>query len=346
YAEARTTLTQVWNQASAFDPLDLRLGLSAFSLAAVLSVQGDLLQAEALLQKAKAIFEAAGTMARDKLASTLDGIGLIRLEQGSFQESESLFQRALELNIQAHGAGDPWSAVNQRHLAELYLVMGKTSEAENAFRKAIASLRTRDATNPPSLASALEGLARICMMSGRLGEAERLINESLESKRHLAAEHPSRADSWMSLAILRRLQGDAARAEPLLRKALAIYEKSGDTHSASALAELAGIACEQKKLVIAERYMRQVLTLLEKQLGPDHGSVATASNWLANVYVAERKYSQAKVLAERSLAIQRAFYGANHPKVAETLALLASIDSKVSEAAAADSRSTKSTKRS
>jgi tetratricopeptide (TPR) repeat protein len=61
------------------------------------------------------------------------------------------------------------------------------------------------------------------------------------------------------------------------------------------------------------------LAIREKRLGPDHPSVATSLNNLAEVYRNQGRYGDADPLYRRSLAILERAFGRDHPLVASTL---------------------------
>ena len=115
-------------------------------------------------------------------------------------------------------------------------------------------------------------------------------------------------------------------AEPLMRRALAIYEKSyGIDHPdvARALNNLARLLQDTNRLAEAEPLMRRALAILEKSLGPNHPNVATALNNLAGLLQATNRLAEAEPLMRRALAIDEKSYGGDHPDVARALNNLA-----------------------
>ena len=80
----------------------------------------------------------------------------------------------------------------------------------------------------------------------------------------MTAPYPDVATGLNNLAMLYESQGKYAEAEPLYKRALAIYEKA---------------------------------------LGPDHPSVAESLNSLAGFYHAQGSYAEAKTLYRRALTI-------------------------------------------
>jgi tetratricopeptide (TPR) repeat protein len=128
------------------------------------------------------------------------------------------------------------------------------------------------------------------------------------------------------------------QAEPLMRRALAIGEKSyGPEHPnvATALNNLAQLLQATNRLEEAEPLMRRALAIGEKSYGREHPSVATALNNLAQLLQATNRLEEAEPLMRRALAIDEKSYGPEHPSVAirlNNLALLLQATDRLEEA--------------
>ena len=108
------------------------------------------------------------------------------------------------------------------------------------------------------------------------------------------------------MALLLRATKRFAEAEPLVRRALAISEKSfGPDHPNVALRlnDLAGLLKDTNRLGEAEPFVRRALEIAEKSFGPDHPTVA---KYLINLGVlsAERgDWAEAVALGRRAKPI-------------------------------------------
>ncbi|HUT33577.1 MAG TPA: toll/interleukin-1 receptor domain-containing protein [Planctomycetota bacterium] len=128
------------------------------------------------------------------------------------------------------------------------------------------------------------------------------------------------------------------RAEPLMRRALAIDEASfGTEHPSVAirLNNLAQLLQATNRLSEAEPLMRRVVAIFEASLGSDHPNVATALNNLAQLLQATNRLAEAEPLMRRALAIDEASFGPEHPSVAirlNNLAQLLKATNRLSEA--------------
>ncbi|HEY3862613.1 MAG TPA: tetratricopeptide repeat protein [Verrucomicrobiae bacterium] len=108
-----------------------------------------------------------------------------------------------------------------------------------------------------------------------------------------------------------------SKAEPLMRRALAIDEKSfGEIHPnvAAILNNLAQLLQATNRLEEAEPLMRRALAIDEKSYGPEHPGVATDLNNLAQLLQATNRLEEAEPLMRRHLEIFLKFTRATgHP---------------------------------
>ena len=117
-------------------------------------------------------------------------------------------------------------------------------------------------------------------------------------------DHPSVASGLNNLARLLQATNRLAEAEPLVRRALAIFEtslvptiapqynaKSGPDHPevAGNLNNLAGLLWVTNRLGEAAPLMRRALTIFETSFGPDHPNMVMVRNNLAALEAALAK---------------------------------------------------------
>jgi tetratricopeptide (TPR) repeat protein len=117
-----------------------------------------------------------------------------------------------------------------------------------------------------------------------------------------------------------------AEAEPLMRRALAIDEKSlGPDHPNVAIRvnNLASLLQDTNRLAEAEPLMRRALVIDEKSFGPDHPSVAIDLNNLALLLQATNRLAEAEPLMRRAVAMavmSTIQTGYRHPRLDSRLA--------------------------
>ncbi|HEY1932578.1 MAG TPA: tetratricopeptide repeat protein [Acetobacteraceae bacterium] len=119
-----------------------------------------------------------------------------------------------------------------------------------------------------------------------------------------------------------------ARAEPLMRRVLAIDEADvGSDHPrvARALNNLATLLRETNRPGEAEPLLRRALYIDEASFGKDHPDVAADLNNLATLLQDTNRFGEAEPLLRRALAIDEATLGKHHPDIAIRLNNLATL---------------------
>ena len=179
--------------------------------------------------------------------------------------------------------------------------------------------------------AAWEGLintGRNALQQGNFSEAERQFESALEAAESFPSGDARLGKSFNNLAAVYYAQEDYARAEPLMRRALAeLRETLGpeDTEVAQTMKNLAALYYLQGNRGEAEALLKQALVILEQVHGPNHAFVATVLSNLAGLYQSENRYQDAEPLLTRSLAIWESLLGPDHPDVVRSRTLLANV---------------------
>jgi CHAT domain-containing protein/Tfp pilus assembly protein PilF len=124
------------------------------------------------------------------------------------------------------------------------------------------------------------------------------------------------------LGVLYGLQGDFARAEPLLTRALEIREAvlgENDPDVAQTLNHIANLYRDRGLYNRAGPLYARALALQEVVLGKAHPDVAQTLNSLARFYADQGLYGHAEPLYERALAIVEQLQGKEQPGAARVL---------------------------
>lgn len=166
----------------------------------------------------------------------------------------------------------------------------------------------------------------------RLGE-ERALGKHYVAAFEAWASEPGREDEHIAyaaneVAYFLDAAGLHAEAEPLLRQALAIGERSfGADHPklATYLNNLGMLLFTTNRPADAEPLMRRALAALEGSNGVDHPNVATVLNNLAGVLEATGRQGEADQVWRRALAMEEQHFGPDHPRVARRLHNLAGL---------------------
>ncbi|HLK99157.1 MAG TPA: CHAT domain-containing tetratricopeptide repeat protein [Myxococcaceae bacterium] len=149
-------------------------------------------------------------------------------------------------------------------------------------------------------------------------EAERSLKLREEV---LGPTHPRVADSLRQLGET-VWPTDAAAAEPLYLRALAIQEAAYGPQAPELVPQLKSLHSVYVNLGLysrAEHVIQRALTLQEATLGKEHPEVASSLRFLGQVYFSQGLYSQAEPLYQRAYDIWEASLGKEHPELASAL---------------------------
>lgn len=269
------------------------------------------------------------------LATAMNALGVVRVDQGRFADAERLLRRAAELFRKTAGPLDPRTLSALAQLGDALFAQDRVAEAERALVEATDGLRnTGDRT--ALLGNALAGLGRVRLSQGRFREAQSLLSESTDINLKFAGESGAAADSMLTLAIAFRVDRQSERALPLLRRAEKIYSASGDIRVTSVWMVLGGIELDEGKTALAERHSRQAVEWREQAGGRDDVSAAMARVGLARTLGRQRELAEARAEIDRALETERKSFGPTHHEIAEAYLVSAEIAELAKEYAAAD----------
>ena len=152
-----------------------------------------------LLAVVLALYERALTIGQQSLgpdhvgvAPSLNGLGVIRREQGRYAEAERHFERALTIVEKALGAKHPNVAFVLNDLALLYSKQGKQAQAEPLYRRALAIREKVLGPEHPRVATSLENYAALLRATGRGNEATELEARAKAIRAKLAKQNPTK----------------------------------------------------------------------------------------------------------------------------------------------------------
>jgi serine/threonine-protein kinase len=205
---------------------------------------------------------------------------------------------------------------------------GETITAREVLDRGRKQIAAELKGEPETQADLMDTMGRVYHHLGLLDPARELLTESLRVRRRTLGDHLDVASSLQNLAVTLRDLGEDREAEPLLREALAIRRRHGDTATleyTAALNDLAGIKQAKGELQEAEALFAQVLALKRRLLGPENEEVALGLHNLAAVRHARGDFTAAEPLYRQALAMRRRLLGELHPDVATTLNNLASL---------------------
>jgi len=283
-----------------------------YKLSGVLQAQGRWSDAGAVIHeeaaRIRALF-AEGELpvnASLRIADLMSRLGLLMRGSRKYADAEAAFREALVLRRKVYGNQHLAVADSIEVLAMTLNDQGKAAKAEPLLREAIAILKLN--THNRDLGWPLELLGWALSRQGKLTEAEACYREAVA----IGTQHPW---AYSRLGGLLAGRGDWEEAEPLLLKALHLFQKrSGDQFAAYTTMELGRIFSDKGKLVEAEAAFRHALLIFRSL--PDRMARARALVQLADMLQAQGKHAEAEVLYREELAVRPRIPGDQAPEVA------------------------------
>ena len=189
--------------------------------------------------------------------------------------------------------------------AEQYMDQGAYEEARRLYLRSLPVMEKRLG---PDHAATVTTLGNLCDASIRLSaylDAKPLCTRALAAReRVLGPNHPDVARSLSDLGILYANEGNLARAESLLRRALEIENSLNDSPDMPALLNNFGfLYAKKKKYALAEDSFERAISATEKARGPEAADLVTMFSNVANVYLTDHKFGLAEERFRRALAI-------------------------------------------
>jgi tetratricopeptide (TPR) repeat protein len=304
------------------------------------------------IDEAISIFKAALPLASEpsERASTLNDLGNCLRAEGRNAEGAEKLQQAFAAWREAD-ARSRYTAQTAMSLANAQRALYRYPEAEQTLRLALQQRPREDA----SQAALLNSLGDLLREEVRLAEARDLFNASLKlgpgaGPIHLDAligvadierstsDWRNSIDHWnQAVALSRQIgdkaaeaivlrglgktycdMGDLSRAEPLLKRALTMFDELPELrgHSAATLSYLGAVYRDEKKYAIAEQEFTRALDLLggfEHAQGPQ---AAVILELLAGVFALEKRFDDGARYAAAAVRMMQTWFPADSPSVA------------------------------
>ena len=149
-------------------------------------------------------------------------------------------------------------------------------------------------------------------MMGAYGAAVALLQRAADGHRRIGSPPDRLAASLNNLAMVRRMAGDYANAEPSLLEAIALLERGDDpVNLARMLNNLGGMYNDMGRPGDAEAPCRRALEIRRRALGDRHPEVANGLNTLGLVLERQGRLALAEPLYREAVGIWRGA-GADH----------------------------------
>lgn len=267
-------------------------------------------------------------------SAVLMELGSIEESAGNHQGAMTFYNQALSDSEKNYGPYSPQAAYSLHGIGRVHNKMGNTTEATTNFKRAITIL----SKSPNKEAD--EQLKAIMHNYGDLIKGEDQSDKDLlkdfqndvlkDSSPKEKSQTPANG-SWWQAQVDKQLT-DSRKAESTLNESVAeraMRMPTSDATLAPAYRVVNETIFAQNRYGLGEsQYKRMIATDIDS-LGPNHPSVANDLNGLAQLYISQQKFSEAKPLLERALSVYNGAYGSGNVLTINTKASLASIESRL-----------------
>ncbi|KAA3644872.1 MAG: tetratricopeptide repeat protein [Chloroflexi bacterium] len=275
--------------------------------------------AQAVLERALDLAEAAYGAEHPNVANSVNNLGTVLKELGDLQGAKAMLERALAIDEAAYGPEHPEVATDVNNLGTVLKDLGDLQGAKAMYERALAILEKQLGEDHPYVAATVNNLGTVLKDLGDLQGAKAMYERALAiAEAAYGPEHPSVATNVNNLGNLLRELGDLQRAKFMLERALAIFEiQLGKDHPnvATTVNNLGTVLQELGNLRGAQAMYERALDIDEAAYGPEHPEVATDVNNLGTVLKELGDLQGAKVMLERALTIFKKLLPANHPNI-------------------------------
>jgi tetratricopeptide (TPR) repeat protein len=214
-------------------------------------------------------------------------------------------------------AADAVSASDQLRLAkewndaaEQYMNQGAYEEARQLYLRSVPVLEKTIGPEHPVMATTLGNLCIASSHSVYLDARPVCARALSVRERVFGPNHAEVARSLSDLGLLYAKEGNLARAESLLARALRIDSSLAPSPDLPALFNNLGfLYFKEKKYVLAEKVFESAIASTEKASGPDDPDLITMLGNLATVNLAHHRYPAAEEHFRRALGIAERSFG-------------------------------------
>jgi tetratricopeptide (TPR) repeat protein len=168
-------------------------------------------------------------------------------------------------------------------------------------------------------------LGKSALKSKQLGIAEKMFAAAVEEAQRGTADPLRLAESWFGLAQTHHTQQQGVLAIYFYKKAMAIYEGSGEKVAPQLAAtwdNLAAIYLSQGDLAKAHSYFRKSINLYEKLFGKDSEILAPRLLRMGFIYSQLKEFDKAMACYSRSKALTKGGQAAQADPAARAIATL------------------------
>jgi tetratricopeptide (TPR) repeat protein len=287
--------------------------ITANNLAACLNSLDRIPEALVWFQRANALWRNQ-TGHSEGIAETALGLVDVYRSLSRYAEAEETIRSLLQADLK-----NEHKAALLNTLGDMLGEQSRNREALEAFQSALALTNL----SPKRQFETMLGLADIDRNSGNRTAALDKAGRAITLARQLTPE--SEALALRIQGLIWYDAGEFARAEPALRRSLAIFQQQTPTTQrqvAASLSCLAQLYRDQRKYSRAEEAWLQAIQIERKTLGDNRPQTAVMMESLAGLYSLQKRHTEAADLASRAYSIMSESLGPDSLAAAGAIATI------------------------
>lgn len=249
-------------------------------------------------------------------AHLLNQAGQFLFQLGHFNQARAAFERALALNLQAHGEDDPRRSAIENNLGRVLNRLGEHRRARQHFETAMNVDSAAYGETHPHVAESANNYGISLQIAGDVEDAMQQFEWALSVvETHFGPTHPKVASVVNNLGYSLAGMGDLERALTHFGRALETAEASyGKNHPvvANIRTNLGIVHRLRGSGDLAKSEFERALLIAESLLGPQHPDVARNLTHLGLLLHESGAFVEARRHFERALAIEERVLGPSH----------------------------------
>jgi len=314
-------------QTEALDKL-ITSGTKAFQEQRYLVAERNFLTALADLDKMKLPDQ---TVADQRRSLILNGLGLVNIVRGKYEQGGQYLTQALEVIKKLYGPTHPDVAQCLINLGDLHYTTNDLDDALEYYQQAAKIIEALVAAGEASEAALVVPLSNISGVNFDRGQYDAAIPtliRAIDIIKRIGGTDTDQIWCQKTLAEIYYKQDKIAEADTLLSDTLPLAEKAYGTQNNELLpilSRLADIRFATGKNNEAETLYKRVLARQVAQLAPDDPVIADTEHKLGVILTAKKNYTEAVTYLGNALTIRETILGEDAAETAATLHALGEI---------------------
>ncbi|MDZ4836213.1 MAG: tetratricopeptide repeat protein [Candidatus Melainabacteria bacterium] len=326
----------------------------SLKLASALTLLNRTPEARSILQQMLQRLEKKHGAASSKLSAVLMGLGAIEESAGDHTLAITYYNRCLQISEKNYGVYSPDAAIALHGIGRVHNKMGNRTAANESYKRAITIL------SKDSNLEAADQLKRVMhdygdMMKGTDRSDRDLINDfqkDIFNKKNTDAAPPKGSHSGSTTSPLNSTSTGQSQWQQQSEQQLStartadtnenervslrgIHMPASDVALKPAFQVVSDTIFNQSRYHLGEAQYQRMIASDVDSLGPNHPSVANDFNGLAQLYIAQKKYPEARQCLVRALAIYESTYQSRNVLTINTVASLAFVEANLGHIAEA-----------